>query len=796
MDWSAAMLDNQSTATINNANILVIGDSYAPLYGYPIKEIGGLKYGYGGGYEFFASNIYNTYGFYCALGSGWVETTYEDADNWNDRAMTTKTSGATIKLSSVNFNKFKIHYKTKSGYGRFSVQLNSLTPDTIDCDAAEGAGWYTWNKAGNNIYTYYGDTVYIRALDSDTVKLFGHSLEMHPKTYAGDQKKGYLNVHISQNGGSAILERFTNKDTAEIHQFLDSTDASLAILTFLDESTYSPIISMDSLVGLLQLLRPEMDVMIVCPNDESNHRGQAQSDSLLIIARDRGASFMNALSIGTYDDFVSSGAMIDGIHLSQIGKYLTFWEFEKALFTEKQHNYNLTAWKLTNRGDYMIFPRSQNIAIVSRDAGYIDPTLNNTLLGYRSTAFVKPTGYGATFIGALAGEKSTANYNTAIGLQSMAAITSGAENTAIGALSLINGTTTTSSVAIGYNALRTTTTGATQNVAIGHSALYTNGDADGNTAIGYQAGYSNTTGAYGVFVGRNSGYGMTTGNYATFVGAASGQSNTTGNQNTGIGYGALLNNTTGSNNTAVGYNCFGTMSGAGQNTGIGRDAGASVTNGENNTYLGYRAGYSNQTGGTNVAIGRNAGYLHTGSGSIFIGYEAGYNETGSNKLYIDNSNTTKPLIGGDFSANTVTIGGELTHENTIAELFENASNVTATTSTYKTIVSLQAGTNVNATYTDSTITVGQAGTYLINYSASFTHSVNNTTCHISLFVDDVEDTQMDAERKVATGGVYGQVSATNIAVLSASDVLKLKAKSDNSGNLTIQYLNFNATRIQ
>jgi hypothetical protein len=45
---------------------------------------------------------------------------------------------------------------------------------------------------------------------------------------------------------------------------------------------------------------------------------------------------------------------------------------------------------------------------------------------------------------------------------------------------------------------------------------------------------------------------------------------------------------------------------------------------------------------------------------FFIGFEAGFNETGSGKLYIDNSNTTTPLIYGDFSADALTVNGSLT----------------------------------------------------------------------------------------------------------------------------------------
>ena len=38
---------------------------------------------------------------------------------------------------------------------------------------------------------------------------------------------------------------------------------------------------------------------------------------------------------------------------------------------------------------------------------------------------------------------------------------------------------------------------------------------------------------------------------------------------------------------------------------------------------------------------------------------AGWNETGDNKLYIENTNSSEPLIGGDFSTDEVIINGSL-----------------------------------------------------------------------------------------------------------------------------------------
>ena len=77
---------------------------------------------------------------------------------------------------------------------------------------------------------------------------------------------------------------------------------------------------------------------------------------------------------------------------------------------------------------------------------------------------------------------------------------------------------------------------------------------------------------------------------------------------------------------------------------LGTDAGANDDGTDNrNVGVGYQALTSNITGFGNVAIGYNAGAL----------------ETGSNKLYIANTNTSTPLLYGDFSADKLTINGDL-----------------------------------------------------------------------------------------------------------------------------------------
>ena len=95
------------------------------------------------------------------------------------------------------------------------------------------------------------------------------------------------------------------------------------------------------------------------------------------------------------------------------------------------------------------------------------------------------------------------------------------------------------------------------------------------------------------------------------------------------------------------------------NTFIGRAAGYYNT-GYYNTFLGDLAGYSNTTGNYNTFLGDYAGYSNTtGYRNVFLGYQAGYNETGSDRLYIHNSDSTSPLIYGDFNGRTIQINGSL-----------------------------------------------------------------------------------------------------------------------------------------
>jgi hypothetical protein len=263
------------------------------------------------------------------------------------------------------------------------------------------------------------------------------------------------------------------------------------------------------------------------------------------------------------------------------------------------------------------------------------------------------TAYGNSFFGVNAGNSNTTGYsNTFSGYYAGNSNTTGYENTFSGYQAGQYNTTGWNNTFSGHEAGYHNTTG-NYNTFSGTYAGYSNTTGSYNTFSGYYAGYNNT-GYYNTFSGYYAGYSNTTGNFNTFSGYCAGYSNTAGNRNTFSGYQAGYHNTTGYNNTFTGHQAGWYNTTGYSNTFSGYYAGYSNTTGYYNTFSGYCAGYSNTTGNYNTFFGYRAGYSNsTGSGNLFLGYEAGYNETGSNKLYIDNSNTTSPLIYGEFDNNRI-----------------------------------------------------------------------------------------------------------------------------------------------
>lgn len=300
----------------------------------------------------------------------------------------------------------------------------------------------------------------------------------------------------------------------------------------------------------------------------------------------------------------------------------------------------------------------------------------------------------------------TGQYNTALGYQALESITTSSSNTAIGYQANQN-TTVSQSVAVGYRAAR----GATgSHTAIGYLAGQTNAggtyvgyaSASGSTvsstvigqenyrnvktgggdiAIGYLTMYSdkaNKVGGSNLMIGNSASYYAGSDTYNTVLGhqalrgtdegAAAGYLSR--DYNVAVGERAMYRAYSGANkNIVIGYQ-------AGYSQQLATDAGdlSTVTFG-NNVFIGYQSAYDITNGSRNVAIGEQSAFeLTEGENNVILGYKAGLNlttgdanvllgygaggqlTTESNKLYIANSNTTTPLIYGDFSLGNVGIG--------------------------------------------------------------------------------------------------------------------------------------------
>ena len=283
---------------------------------------------------------------------------------------------------------------------------------------------------------------------------------------------------------------------------------------------------------------------------------------------------------------------------------------------------------------------------------------------------------GKTFLGYRAGLGNTSTNVVAIGQSALAGSNTGGDNLAVGFQAMNKNTTGIQNVGLGTNALYNNL-GGSNNVAIGAGTLFTNVSGGSNTAIGFQA-LNKNTGSNNLAFGVNALYLNQSGFLNTAVGNASLQNNLVGSSNTAIGSQAL-NKNTGSDNLAIGVNALYLNEGGFLNTAIGNAALQNNLVGSGNTAIGSQAlqnstGTGNlalgvnslkdlSTGASNTSIGNYSGVNKNGSGNIYIGFEAGKvvaSTIESNKLYIANSSTTQPTVYGDFSANFVSIGNNIT----------------------------------------------------------------------------------------------------------------------------------------
>jgi hypothetical protein len=123
------------------------------------------------------------------------------------------------------------------------------------------------------------------------------------------------------------------------------------------------------------------------------------------------------------------------------------------------------------------------------------------------------------FFGSGAGNfTNTGNYNNAMGVFTLFALTSGLSNTVIGDNSLIRNTSGSANTAIGAATLVQNTNGGA-NTAVGHFALNQTTGSN-NVGIGDSAGWKTTSGFGNIYIGNSAGTEITTGSNNIYIGNA------------------------------------------------------------------------------------------------------------------------------------------------------------------------------------------------------------------------------------------------------------------------------------
>ena len=158
-------------------------------------------------------------------------------------------------------------------------------------------------------------------------------------------------------------------------------------------------------------------------------------------------------------------------------------------------------------------------------------------------------------------------FNTAIGWESLALVTTAGENTGCGAGALALNTTGSPNTAVGAGAATLNTTGGANN-AVGAFALFNNSSASFNNAHGREALFNATVG-----------------------------------QNNAFGDLALLSATTAFGNSAFGDDALDSVTTGSENVGVGDEACNTCTTGHDNVAIGHNALNGTVTANNNIAIG-------------------------------------------------------------------------------------------------------------------------------------------------------------------------------------------------
>ncbi len=354
-----------------------------------------------------------------------------------------------------------------------------------------------------------------------------------------------------------------------------------------------------------------------------------------------GSTSLSSLTTGSYNVALGNSSL----RANDTGSYNVAVGFQSLFSNKNDENVAVGAQSLySNDTGY-------NNVSVGFKALYNNKSITNTALGYMA-GYRNQSGKGNVFIGNNAGYNEMGNNKLYIANSSTSAplIYGEFDNT----LLRINGT-----LNISNNYSFPTSAGTSGQIlkSDGSGGLYWSSDLG---ALAIDDLTDGKTGGSSLFLGTASGDNDNlSSTFNVGVGDSALYNNISGHDNLALGVGALKSLTTGDNNIALGTRSLYSCAASHSNIAIGQKAMYHST-GTSNVIIGKEADYYNSSGAQNTMIGVQAGHgssSHSKDGCVFIGYQAGYYETGSNKLYIENTNTTSPLVYGEFDNNLVKING-------------------------------------------------------------------------------------------------------------------------------------------
>lgn len=176
-------------------------------------------------------------------------------------------------------------------------------------------------------------------------------------------------------------------------------------------------------------------------------------------------------------------------------------------------------------------------------------------------------------------------------------------------------------------------------------------------------------------------------------------------------------NTNGDHNTFLGNSAGGTNKTGKNNTYSGASAGQSNQTGENNAFYGAMSGLNN-TGSNNVFLGCQAGYKNTGSNNVFIGYYADKTGNYSNKLIISNSNTTSPLIYGEFDNKILKFNANVLPSSTYSSYYGTGNDLGSSDNRWRTLYAGNLNLSDNLTISGNLNVTGNVSKSLIPLQGS------------------------------------------------------------------------------